>query len=240
MCFERKVAGVEEADNRTRIVALESLGPRRHKERVIFAPHRQKRRLVSAEVVLECRIQCNVAFVVAEEVKLYYVRTGTSQIKVIKVLAVRRHHRRVRYAVGVLPTGCLRREESMERLSVRRRRVLPVGFNGSPALAETFVVCIAVLRDDGRDALGVADSEPETYWRTVVKDVGRKPIEADDLCKTLDHTGDVVERVTEFLPRRHVGLTKSGKVRRDDMKSVGEQWDQVAEHVTRAREAMQQ
>src|SRR5262249_59040665 len=53
MCFERKVAGVEEADNRTRIVALESLGPRRHKERVIFAPHRQKRRLVSAEVVLE-------------------------------------------------------------------------------------------------------------------------------------------------------------------------------------------
>src|SRR5262249_27304975 len=53
MCFEREVAGVEEADKRTRIVTLESLGTRRHKERVIFAPHRQKRRLVSAEIVLK-------------------------------------------------------------------------------------------------------------------------------------------------------------------------------------------
>src|ERR1700730_12148179 len=51
--YEREVAGVEEADNRARIVALERLRTRRHKERIVLAPHRQKWRLVRAEVFLE-------------------------------------------------------------------------------------------------------------------------------------------------------------------------------------------
>jgi hypothetical protein len=53
MRFQREMAGVEEADNRTRIVPLESLGAGRQKERVVLAPHRQERRLVRAEVFLE-------------------------------------------------------------------------------------------------------------------------------------------------------------------------------------------
>jgi len=53
MRFQGEVTGVEEADNRARIVPFERLGARRHKERVVLAPHRQKRRLVSAEVFLE-------------------------------------------------------------------------------------------------------------------------------------------------------------------------------------------
>ena len=53
MRFQGEVTGVEEAYNRIRIVSLERLGARRHKERVVLAPHRQKRRLVRAEVFLE-------------------------------------------------------------------------------------------------------------------------------------------------------------------------------------------
>src|SRR6516164_7925744 len=53
MRFQREVAGVEEADNRTRIVPLERLSAGRQKKRVVLAPHRQKRRLVRAEVILE-------------------------------------------------------------------------------------------------------------------------------------------------------------------------------------------
>jgi hypothetical protein len=53
MSFQGEVAGVEEADGRARIVSLERLGARRHKERIVLAPHRQKRRPVSAEVFLE-------------------------------------------------------------------------------------------------------------------------------------------------------------------------------------------
>jgi hypothetical protein len=88
--------------------------------------------------------------------------------------------------------------------------------------------------------LGMADSEPEACWCAVVKEVHRKPIEADDLAKAVDHVGNVVECVSEFFPRRHVGLTEPGKVRRDHMKSIGEQRDQVTKHVARAREAVQQ
>jgi hypothetical protein len=86
----------------------------------------------------------------------------------------------------------------------------------------------------------VAHGQPEACRRAIVKDVHSKPIEADDLGKALHHAGDVVERVTEFFSWRHIGLTEPRKVGRDDMKSVGEERDQVAEHVARAREAVQQ
>jgi hypothetical protein len=56
------------------------------------------------------------------------------------------------------------------------------------------------------------------------QDVDCKPIEADDLGKTVDDAGNIVECVSEFFSRRHVGLTEPRKVRRDDMKSVGKVW----------------
>src|SRR6202011_4841838 len=57
------------------------------------------------------------------------------------------------------------------------------------------------------------------------QDVDCKPIEADDLGKTVDDAGNIVECVSEFFSRRHVGLTEPRKVRRDDMKSVGKVLD---------------
>jgi hypothetical protein len=86
----------------------------------------------------------------------------------------------------------------------------------------------------------VTDGKPEARRRTVVKDIDREAVEADDLGKAVDHVRNTVERVTEFLPRRHIGLAEAGKVRRDDMKSISNERDQVTEHVARAREAVQQ
>ena len=53
MRFQCEVAGVQEADNCGWNVALERLGARRQEERIVLAPHRQKRRLVLAEIFLE-------------------------------------------------------------------------------------------------------------------------------------------------------------------------------------------
>src|SRR5258708_6217851 len=164
-------------------------------------------------------IQGDVALVIAEEVELHFICTGTGQIEVVKVLTIRRHHRLVGYAVRVLPAGCLRSEEGAECLSIRLRRVLPVGLDWTPTLAKTFLIGVAVLRNDGSYPLRVADGEPEACRRAVVEDVHRKPIEADDLGKAVDHTGDVFERVTEFFSWRHIRLTEPRKVRRDDMKN---------------------
>src|SRR3974377_1987383 len=88
--------------------------------------------------------------------------------------------------------------------------------------------------------LGMAHGETKACRAALVEDVHCKPIEADDLGEATDHAGDVVERVSEFFSRRHVGLTEPGKVRRDHMKSIGEQRDQITKHVACARKAMQQ
>ena len=86
----------------------------------------------------------------------------------------------------------------------------------------------------------MADREPEARRRAVVKDIHCKPIESDDFGEAVDHAGNIVERVAEVFSRRHIGLTEPGKVRRGNMKSVGEERDQVAEHVARARETVPQ
>ena len=65
---------------------------------------------------------CDVALVIAEEIELHFISTGTGQIEVVEVLSVRRHDGLIGYALRVLPAGCLWREEGAERLSVRRRR----------------------------------------------------------------------------------------------------------------------
>jgi hypothetical protein len=50
----------------------------------------------------------------------------------------------------------------------------------------------------------------------------------------------MVEGVAELLARRHVRLAKAGQVGRDNVEVFAQQRNQVAEHVSRAREAMQQ
>src|SRR5262245_36917286 len=87
--FEREVAGVQEADDRAGNIALERLGTRRKKERIVPAPYRQKRRLVSAEVFLKRRIECDIALVIAEQVELHLIGAGTGQVIVVEVLTIR-------------------------------------------------------------------------------------------------------------------------------------------------------
>jgi hypothetical protein len=142
--------------------------------------------------------------------------------------------------VGVLPVGRFRREELAERLSVRLGGLLPIGPDGIPALAETFLIGVAVLRNDGLDPLWMANGKSETCWRAIVKDLNRKPIEADELGEAVDHARDIVERVAELISRRHVGAAEARKGRRDHMEHVGEERNKVTKHVTGAREAVQQ
>jgi hypothetical protein len=60
------VARVEEMDHRAGNVASERLGPCRQEEGIVLSPHRQEARLVRTEVILEGRVQGDVALVVAE------------------------------------------------------------------------------------------------------------------------------------------------------------------------------
>ena len=87
--FQREVTRVEKAHNSARIVALERLGARRNKERVILASYGQQRRLVRAEVLLKRRIERDVAFVITEQVELDVISARAGKVKVVEVLTIR-------------------------------------------------------------------------------------------------------------------------------------------------------
>ena len=77
----------------------------------------------------------------------------------------------------------------------------------------------------------MANSQSKAGGRTVVEDVNREAVEAQDFREPLDHLGDVVECVGELGSGRHVRLTKSRQIGRHHVKSIRQQRDQISEHM---------
>ena len=94
MRFEREVSSVEEPDDSPWDVSLECLGARRQEEWIVLPPNRQERRPVGAEILVEGRIERDIALVVAKKIELQLVGAGAGQVEVIKRIAVRRDSRR--------------------------------------------------------------------------------------------------------------------------------------------------
>src|SRR6266851_8286205 len=118
MRFQREVPGVEKADYCSRNVALECLRAGRQKERIVLAPHGEKRRLVSAEIGLESRVERDVALVVAKQVQLHFIGARARQIEVVQRPTIGGNHRLVGHAVGILPTRRSGSEKTAESLSI--------------------------------------------------------------------------------------------------------------------------
>lgn len=96
---------------------------------------------------------------------------------------------------------------------------------------ETLVVCVAGLREDAGDALGVFGGDQEADWRTVVEDVDGEFVEFERLGESGDGVGDVDEGVLVFLRGRARGVAEPRVVGGDDVELVGDEGDQVAEGV---------
>jgi hypothetical protein len=103
MRLEREVAGVKKAHVRVRYVAFECFRTRGQKEQIVPTPCRQERRLVLAEIGLKLRIKGDVAFLVAEEIKLNIVSPWACQIIVVERIPIRRNPGRIEHTVRVLP-----------------------------------------------------------------------------------------------------------------------------------------
>src|SRR5215470_15165385 len=171
MRFQREMAGVEELHFRLRIVPLERLGAGRQEEGVVLAPDGEDRWALSAKVLLELRVQRDVARVVQEQIELDFVVTGPSEQRRVECIALGRDQRRVRHAVQVLPRGGLGLEKVAERRPVLGRGLLPVALDRVPALAEPLLIRVAVLRDDRGDPLRMTRRETEPNRRAIVEDV---------------------------------------------------------------------
>ena len=81
------------------------------------------------------------------------------------------------------------------------------------------------------------DRKPEAGRRAIVEHIDGVAVEADGLGKAVDRLCDLVERVP-FI--RHIGVAEARQIRSDDMEAVGEQRDEIAEHVAGGWEAVQQ
>ena len=145
MSFKREVARVEKTNRRSWNVAFESLGPCWQEKRIVLAPRRKEQRFLFAEVLLEGRIERDVALVIAEEVQLNFVGAGTGEIKVVERIAVRRNGGHVSDAVRVLPECCLRFQKGTYRVAVGLRRILPIFLNGIPTFTQSFFISVTVL-----------------------------------------------------------------------------------------------
>ena len=132
------------------------------------------------------------------------------------------------------------KRKGAQRRAVCFGRVLPVCADRIPAVAEALEIRIAILRDDGGDALGVPHREAETSRRAIVEDIDGEAVKSDHFSEAANNPGDVIEGVAELGPFRHVRLAKPGQIGRNHMKPVGELRNEIAEHVACSWKAVQQ
>jgi hypothetical protein len=70
MCFESKVASVEESNFGVRQVAPVSLCAGWNKERIVLAPNGKERRLLCGEVFVEFGIERDIVCIIEEKIEL--------------------------------------------------------------------------------------------------------------------------------------------------------------------------
>jgi hypothetical protein len=97
-----------------------------------------------------------------------------------------------------------------------------------PAVAQSLLIGIPVLRDDRRDPVRMLYCVPEAGRRAVLEDKDGIATEADHLGEAVDHRCDLVEAIAAA---RHVRVAESPQVWRDGVKAIGEERDEVAKHV---------
>jgi len=81
------------------------------------------------------------------------------------------------------------------------------------------------------------DGEPEPGRRAVIERVEGIATEADDLREAVDRVCDPLEGV---LATRHIGVSEARQIGSHHVEAVGQERDQVAEHMAGGREAVQQ
>ncbi len=79
LAFQRKMAGVEQMDFGVRVVVFEGLSAGRQEERIVLAPYREERGPPGPDVLLKFGIERDIALVVAEQIELDLVISGSGE-----------------------------------------------------------------------------------------------------------------------------------------------------------------
>src|SRR5579875_2887353 len=152
MCLQQKVTGIDKVYLRIGVVAAKGLGSLRQEERIVVAPYGQRRRKVFAEVLVKPWVGSHIRFVVTKQVELNLIIARTVEKMLIERIALRRNQRSIGLAMRVLKLRCAGLQQGPQIVAVLLGRILPVGANRIPALAQPILIRIAVLRNERGDA----------------------------------------------------------------------------------------
>src|SRR5262249_41588719 len=96
-----------------------------------------------------------------------------------------------------------------------------------PCFREALLVRIGVLNDEPLQRIGIACNDPEAYWSTVILDEKAVTIESPLLQEFRRDFSEPVKRVSKLPGIGNIAIAEPRIIRRDDMKAVGERWNQV-------------
>src|SRR6202012_1674770 len=143
-------------------------------------------------------------------------------------------------ALSVLPANRVQCEEGAQRVAILLRGLTPVLLHRIPRLlAQAFFIGVAVLRDDGGDALRMRKGEAEAGGRAVIEDIDGVAREAEFFDEGVDGCRQRVEGVAVLPLRRYFGEAEAGKVGRDHAIARCEARHELAEHERRGWKAVQ-
>src|SRR6516225_2969480 len=214
-----------------RQILLKCLCSRGNEERIVLAPNCKQRRLRFAEIFLKFRIELYIRGVVEKQVELnFFVAWALEQSRVQRV-GLKRDTLGIGDAFGVLPARSTCCQNALPEYGpVFRCGCSPILPDWAPSISQAFFIRVAVLRDDGRDPVGMRHCQTETSGRTVIKDVDCVLIDLESLRERVDRERQSIKGVRIFSFRRHVGESETWQVRRDHAVLVGQARNELTKH----------
>jgi hypothetical protein len=197
MRLERKMASVVKVKFGIGIITRKRLRAGGQEERVVLAPHCERRRAPRPEELLELRVKRDVTGVIKEEVKLDIVVARPRQMRGVKRVGLRRQQRVVGHSMPILEFSRIGRKEGTKCRAIRVGRILPIFLDRIPTIAQSLFVGVAILRNDSGGAFRMFERKAETNRRAVIENIYRAGPKSDRTREIVDDAGEIIEGVIE-------------------------------------------
>lgn len=218
MSIHNKVTRVKDADISVRNISLESLRPRGREERVMLPPDGHHLGFMFSQVGLPSRVGFDVILVITQERHLDVDSSRKRRVVSVQGSPIGVDELRLRHADLVRAWNALRCEDVLD--SIHFGRIFGIGPerpDHGKRWRQTFFVCIAGLREEAGNALGMLRSEYEADWRSEIEEVQAILGQAKLLCEFVQRVGKVDERVGVILWCWSTRVPEARVVRRYDM-----------------------
>lgn len=130
--FQCEMACVKKVDFRVRNITPVGHGTGRQERWIMTSPNGKQRRVVLTEVGLEGWVECDVAAVVEDQVKLDVLSAGPRHIGDVEFVAIGRQAARISTGAILPVSDRVRRERGAAGIPVFGARLAPVGLPRTP------------------------------------------------------------------------------------------------------------